>query len=182
MCYCLPNIDFPKGLRLIRNELDYSTFIAIAYECHVILLLYVDHFDETGHTDDNGNPYFLQNDNEAECDMRDNVGECEPVNDDMGENEDDEDDVDTNLPNICNEKKPWKEQQHVLRKPESVRQTQESVKMVRGGEDVATGDADREDIEMADASGQDNMVNKQQLHFGKVEQPTTRKKYESILK
>ncbi|XP_023768936.1 uncharacterized protein LOC111917486 [Lactuca sativa] len=42
--YCQPDIDFPKGLTLISNEMDYADFIAIAYECGVILPMYVDHF------------------------------------------------------------------------------------------------------------------------------------------
>ncbi|CAH1426348.1 unnamed protein product [Lactuca virosa] len=46
---------------------------------------------------------FFKKDNEVECEMSDNVSEGEPVNDDMGENEDDEADVDIDLPNIFNE-------------------------------------------------------------------------------
>ncbi|CAI9298834.1 unnamed protein product [Lactuca saligna] len=38
------DIDFPKGLTLICNDPDYYDFIAIAYECGVILPMYVDHF------------------------------------------------------------------------------------------------------------------------------------------
>lgn len=64
------------------------------------------------------------------------------------------------------------------RKLESVRQTQESVNMERGGEDVAMGDADREMLKWMML----NMVNKQEVHFGKVEQPRMRKKYERIVK
>lgn len=45
--YCLPDIDFPKGLRLIRNENNYSTFISIAYEYSVELPLYVEHIGTT---------------------------------------------------------------------------------------------------------------------------------------
>lgn len=43
---CLPDINFPKGLRLIWNELDYAAFIAIAYE-YVELTMCVDHFGNT---------------------------------------------------------------------------------------------------------------------------------------
>ncbi|CAI9268157.1 unnamed protein product [Lactuca saligna] len=42
--YCQPDIDFPKGLTLISNDPNYFDFIAIAYECGDILLMYVDHF------------------------------------------------------------------------------------------------------------------------------------------
>ncbi|CAI9300974.1 unnamed protein product [Lactuca saligna] len=45
--YCQPDIDFQKGLTLIRNENNYDEFIAIAYECGVILPIYVDHFGNT---------------------------------------------------------------------------------------------------------------------------------------
>ncbi|CAI9297968.1 unnamed protein product [Lactuca saligna] len=45
--YCQPDIYFPKGLTLISNELDYADFIAITYECGVILPMYVDHFGNT---------------------------------------------------------------------------------------------------------------------------------------
>ena len=44
-----------------------------------------------------GTVIFFKKDNEAECEISDNVGEKERVNDDMGENKDDEADVDTNL-------------------------------------------------------------------------------------
>ena len=63
-----------------------------------------------------------------------------------------------------------------------MRQTQESVNMERGGKDVKMGDVDREDVEMADVGGQDNTINEQEVHFGKVEQPRLRKKSERILK
>ncbi|CAI9280666.1 unnamed protein product [Lactuca saligna] len=215
--YCLPDIDFPKGLRLIRNELDYSTFISIAYECGVVLPLYVDYFgttnmqewldeereevvdtnyeevvddvhndsetNETWHTDDNDNPHFFKKYNKPNYEMSDSVGESEVVNDDIGENEDDEDDVDIDLPNSFNEEQPWKEQQPVLENKENwkwfidnltehlnlqhqgfrvvlisdqhkgVRQTQESVNMERGGEDVAMAGFDGEDAVMADVGG-----------------------------
>lgn len=42
--------------------------------------------------------------------MSENVGEGELVDVDMGENEDDEADVASDLPSIFNEWKPWKEQ------------------------------------------------------------------------
>ncbi|CAI9286589.1 unnamed protein product [Lactuca saligna] len=45
--YYLPSIDFPIGLRLISNELDYAKFIAIAYERGVEIPMYVDHFGKT---------------------------------------------------------------------------------------------------------------------------------------
>ncbi|CAI9265520.1 unnamed protein product [Lactuca saligna] len=45
--YCQPDIDFPKGLTLICNDPDYYDFIEIAYECGVILLMYVDHFGDS---------------------------------------------------------------------------------------------------------------------------------------
>ncbi|CAH1431572.1 unnamed protein product [Lactuca virosa] len=125
--------------------------------------------DETGHIDDNGHPHFFKKDNEADCEMSDNVGAVEPVNGDTGENEDDEADVDTNLPNIFNEEQPWKLLMkghnkttcpQVKRPPktngrklESVKQTQGSVNMERDGEDVEMGDVDREDVEMDDVGG-----------------------------
>ncbi|CAI9285970.1 unnamed protein product [Lactuca saligna] len=42
--YGQPNVDFPKGLTLISNDPNYFDFIAIAYECGVILPMHVDHF------------------------------------------------------------------------------------------------------------------------------------------
>ena len=45
--YCQPDIDFPKGLTLICNDPDYYDFIEIAYECGVILPMYVDHFGDS---------------------------------------------------------------------------------------------------------------------------------------
>ncbi|CAI9268458.1 unnamed protein product [Lactuca saligna] len=146
--YCLLDIDFPKGLRLIRNENDYSTFISILCEYGVELPFYVDHFgttnmqewldekreevvdtiheevvddlqddgetDEIWHTDDNANPHFFKKDNDLDCEIRENIGEGEPVDVDMGENEDDEADVSTDLRNIFNKGQPWKEPQPVL--------------------------------------------------------------------
>ncbi|CAH1413156.1 unnamed protein product [Lactuca virosa] len=120
---------------------------------------------------------FFKNDNEPDYELSDNVGEGEHVTDVMGENEDNEKGHNkTTCPQV---ERPPKFND---RKTQCVRQTQESVNMERGGEDVAMGDVGGEDVAMGDAGGQDDRVHEQEVHFGKVEQPRKRKKSERILK
>ena len=47
--YCQPDLEIPKGLTLIFNELQYQEFIDIAYRCWVQLVVYMDHFGTTMH-------------------------------------------------------------------------------------------------------------------------------------
>ncbi|CAH1433584.1 unnamed protein product [Lactuca virosa] len=54
---------------------------------------------ETRHMDDNANPYIFKK----------NIGQVELVDDNMVENEAEEDDVVSKLPNIFNGEQPWKE-------------------------------------------------------------------------
>ncbi|CAH1448265.1 unnamed protein product [Lactuca virosa] len=47
--YCQPDLEIPKSLTLISNELRYQEFIDIAYRCGVQLLVYMDRFGTTVH-------------------------------------------------------------------------------------------------------------------------------------
>lgn len=42
--YCMSDIEFIEGLRLISNELKYVEFINITYRCDVQLSMYMGHF------------------------------------------------------------------------------------------------------------------------------------------
>ncbi|CAI9298902.1 unnamed protein product [Lactuca saligna] len=135
--YCQPDIDFPKGLTLICNDPDYYDFIEIAYECGVILPMYVDHFGDSNIQEwlDEHKDEFVGNVEEevldgaglvkevtpgyrdvGDSDTNDEVEMCEKAGageffeEDMGDNED----VYPELPNIFNDKLNWKEQEPVL--------------------------------------------------------------------
>ncbi|CAI9281609.1 unnamed protein product [Lactuca saligna] len=135
--YCQPDIDFPKGLTLICNDPDYYDFIEIAYECGVILPMYVDHFGDSNihewldeHKDEFvGNveeevldgaglvkevtPVYRDvgdSDTNDEVEMGEKAGAGEFFEEDMGDNED----VYPELPNIFNDKLNWKEQEPIL--------------------------------------------------------------------
>ncbi|CAI9298960.1 unnamed protein product [Lactuca saligna] len=88
-----------------RNDPDYFDFIAIAYECGVILHMYVDHFGnsnmqewldehkdkDVGYIEEEDNhekPLFFIKDNGIRVDMRENAGVCDSFEEDMGDNED----------------------------------------------------------------------------------------------
>ncbi|CAH1435371.1 unnamed protein product [Lactuca virosa] len=130
--YCQPDINFPKGLTLISNELDYADFIAIAYECGVILPMYIDHFghlddedenedeDEDDHGDDDvdadadednhSSPHVFKKSNGPDVEMGENAASGGPLEEGMNDDED----VYPQLPNIFNEQLHWKEQEPVL--------------------------------------------------------------------
>ena len=42
--YCLPDVDFPHGLREVVTDVDYQKFVALVYECGCWVQVYLDHF------------------------------------------------------------------------------------------------------------------------------------------
>ncbi|CAH1416417.1 unnamed protein product [Lactuca virosa] len=47
--YCQPDLEIPKGLTLISNELQYQEVLDVAYRCGVQLPIYMDHYGTTVH-------------------------------------------------------------------------------------------------------------------------------------
>lgn len=45
--YCLPEVSFPAGLRLIESDVDYADFIQVGYDSGCVIPMYVDHFGAT---------------------------------------------------------------------------------------------------------------------------------------
>ena len=41
--YCMPDIKFPNGLRIIANDSNYMDFIEIGYACGYVVPVYIDH-------------------------------------------------------------------------------------------------------------------------------------------
>nr|KAJ0227980.1 hypothetical protein LSAT_V11C100000880 [Lactuca sativa] len=128
--YCFPGVDFPKCLRLIRNELEYADFIAIAYECGAKVPMYVDHFGNTNMQEwlDEEREKIVDNiqeevvdDIQVDAETSEIRHRHENINPrffkkgnapdyEMAENESEEAD---DLPNIFNEEQHWKDH-HVL--------------------------------------------------------------------
>ena len=94
--YCQPDIDFPKGLILICNDPDYYDFIAIAYECGVILPMYVDHFGNSNIQEwlDEHKDEFVGHVEEEVLDGVGVVKEVAPGHRDVGDTNDDEENGD----------------------------------------------------------------------------------------
>ncbi|CAI9278264.1 unnamed protein product [Lactuca saligna] len=94
--YCQPDIDFPKGLTLICNDLDYYDFIIIAYECGVILPMYVDHFGNSNIQEwlDEHKDEFVGNVKEEVLDGAGQVKEVAPGHRDVGDKNDEEENGD----------------------------------------------------------------------------------------
>lgn len=41
--YCMPDIAFPHGLRIIANDSSYMDFIEVGYACSCVVAVYMDH-------------------------------------------------------------------------------------------------------------------------------------------
>ncbi|CAI9284502.1 unnamed protein product [Lactuca saligna] len=86
------DIDLPKGLALICNDPDYYDFIAIAYECCVILPMYVNHFRNSNIQEwlDEHKDNFVGNVEEEVLDGAGLVKEVAPGHRDVGDTKDEE--------------------------------------------------------------------------------------------
>ncbi|CAH1453627.1 unnamed protein product [Lactuca virosa] len=122
--------------------------------------------------DDHGSPHFFKKDNGPDVDMGENAGMCEPLEEDMDDNED----VYPELPNIFYEKLLWKEQEPMLVGP----QAEEVVRVNESEEVVRVNEV--EEVARVNEDEELGRVNEVVGHVYSRGQPSKRKKSERILK